>query len=261
MNPILIAVIAVGAIGLVAGVILVLAGKFFAVPVDETQEKLRAALPGANCGGCGYSGCDGYASAVKDGAPCNLCAPGGDDVMKALSAIMGVEAVSAEKKTAVVRCRGMLDVSPKRYVYDGVKTCKAASLLSGGDSGCRFGCLGYGDCVSVCDQNAIRVIDGVARVDRSLCSGCGKCTRTCPRTLIELLPEGSATALCRNTDKGADTRKACKVGCIGCMKCEKICPEGAVKVTNFCAAVDYDKCTSCGLCVETCPLHVLFLKK
>jgi len=261
MNPILIAVLTVGAIGLAAGIILVLAGKFFSVPTDEKLASLREVLPGANCGGCGYSGCDGYAAAVKDGAPCNLCSPGGEEVMQKLSALMGVEAVAAEKKTAVVRCRGTSSVSEKRFTYDGIRTCRAASLLSGGDSGCRFGCLGYGDCVASCDRNALRVIDGVARVDNALCGACGQCASACPRSLIEIIPMGGAVSYCRNTDKGAETRKACKVGCIGCMKCEKICPNGAVKVVNFCATVDAEKCNACGLCVEACPLKVLFIRK
>ncbi len=261
MTEILIAVAAVGAIGLIAGVILSAAGKFFAVPTDETVEKLREALPGANCGGCGYSGCDGYAAAIKEGVPCNLCGPGGNETAAALSAIMGVEATAVEKKAAVVRCRGTASVTAKKYEYDGLPTCGAVALVSGGDSSCRFGCLGYGDCVSVCDSGAIRVVDGVARVDSRLCTACGKCVNVCPRHIVELLPVNVTVPMCINTDKGADTRKACKSGCIGCTRCEKICPSGAIKVENGHAVVDQSKCNGCGLCAETCTLGVIYLRK
>lgn len=261
MTEILIAVAAVGAIGLIAGVILAVAGKFFDVPVDETVEQLSNALPGANCGGCGYSGCDGYAEAIKEGAPCNLCSPGGNETARALAAIMGVEAEECEKKTAVVRCRGTAGVTAKRFTYDGLPTCQAAALLLGGDNSCRFGCLGYGDCAAVCDNGGIRVVDGVARVDGRLCTACGKCVKICPRSIIELLPEHSTVPMCVNTDKGADTRKACKNGCIGCMRCEKICPTGAIQVKDFCAVIDPAKCDNCGLCAEACTLGVIYIRK
>ena len=261
MNEIIIAVIAVSAIGLVAGIILALAGHFFAVEADETVEALRAELPGANCGGCGFSGCDGYAEGIKNGAPCNLCAPGGNELVKKLSAIMGVEAQELEIKKAVVLCRGTSSVTGTKYENDGIQTCRAVSLLSNGDGSCAYGCLGYGDCAKVCSENGIRVIDGVARVDRNLCVACGQCVKACPRGIIALLPEKATVPLCKSADKGADTRKNCKNGCIGCMKCEKICHTGAIKVEDFHAVVDQSKCDKCGMCVSACPVNVIFITK
>lgn len=261
MQEIIIAVAAVAVIGLIAGIILALAGYFFAVETDETVEKLREALPGANCGGCGFSGCDGYAEAIKNGTPCNLCAPGGTDTLQRLSEIMGVEAVEGEKKAAVVLCRGTSDITNKKFEYDGFLSCRAAATVSGGDSSCNYGCLGYGDCAAACSENGIKVIDGVARVDRNLCIGCGQCVKACPRGLIEILPLNATLVFCKNKDKGADTRKACKGGCIGCMKCEKICPEGAVKVVDFHAVIDQSKCTRCGMCEQACPVKVIFVRK
>lgn len=261
MNEIIIAVVAVSAIGLVAGIILALAGHFFFVPTDETVEKLRAELPGANCGGCGFSGCDGYAEGIKNGAPCNLCAPGGNELVNKLSEIMGVEAVALEVKKAVVLCRGTNGAVNAKYENDGIETCRAVSLLSNGDGSCNYGCLGYGDCAKVCNENGIRVVDGVARVDVNLCIGCGACVKACPRNIIELLPLSFTAVMCKSADKGADTRKNCKNGCIGCMKCEKICHTGAIKVENFHAKVDQSKCDKCGMCAEACPVNVIFIKK
>ena len=260
MENVLIAVAAVGAIGLIAGVILALAGKFFAVPVDEKVIKIREALPGANCGGCGYSGCDGYAEAVKNGAPCTLCAPGGSETAAKLAKIMGVAAESVEKKTAVVLCRGFSNATVKRFDYEGTHSCRAVNLVQTGDKSCTFGCLGYGDCVSVCEQDAIRIIDGVARIDKNLCIACGKCVKACPRSIIELLPETTAVPLCKNTQKGVFTMKVCQNGCIGCMKCVKTCPNGAVEVKDFRAVIDYQKCTACGLCAEACPKGVIAVR-
>ena len=260
MKEIIIAVVLVGGIGLAAGIVLALAGHFFAVKTDETVKKLREALPGANCGGCGYSGCDGYAQAVKEGASCSLCGPGGAETAEKLAEIMGVKAEKCEKRAAVVMCRGTSEVTHTRFQYEGINSCRAAASLAGGSGSCSYGCLGYGDCVRVCDSGGIRVVDKVARVDTSLCIACGKCVSACPHRLISLLPVNAAVPMCMSCDSGADTRKACKNGCIGCMKCVKICPESAVKVENFHAVIDHDKCVRCGLCAEACPLGVIYIR-
>lgn len=251
---VLYAVLIISAIGLVFGVILSLASKFFAVPVDERQEKIREALPGANCGACGFSGCDGYAAAINNGsAEPNLCTAGGESTAKVLSEILGTE-VKTEKKVAFVKCNHSYNKALSDYAYSGAVSCAAAAMLWGGPLSCKFGCMGLGDCVKVCDYGAISIIDGTAVVNRDLCVGCTKCAKVCPKNIIEIVPCSKQPAVaCNNKQKGAAARKVCTAACIGCMKCEKACKYGAITVNNNLAHIDTEKCTGCGECVSLCP--------
>lgn len=258
MNTILIAVLVVGAIGLVVAVVLSFASAFFAVPVDEKVEKLTEVLPGANCGACGFSGCSGYAAALAKGeAEPGQCPVGGDEVAKAVAGILGVEAGSSVPKTARVMCSGSCDNTDKRMIYKGIQSCAAASQIFGGGGQCTYGCIGMGDCVKECEYGAIKVCNGVAVVNESLCKACKKCAAVCPKHIIDIVPKQSAAVLCSNFDKGAQTKDDCKVGCIGCMKCQKACKAGAVKVTTFKATVNPELCTLCGKCAEVCPKGVI----
>lgn len=260
MDTILIAVAVVGAIGLVVAVVLSFASAFFAVPVDEKVEKLTNALPGANCGACGFSGCSGYAEALAKGeAQPGQCPVGGDAVAKTVAQILGVEASSAEPKTARVMCSGSCDNTDKKINYKGINSCAAAVQLLAGGGKCTYGCIGMGDCVNACEFNAIKVCNGVAVVNEDLCKACKKCAAACPKSLISIVPKKSAAVLCSNFDKGTQTKDDCKIGCIGCMKCQKVCESGAVKVDNFKATVDPELCTLCGKCVEACPKGVISL--
>ena len=256
---ILLAVGIVALIGLVAGLGLSSASAALAVPTDEKTESLRAALPGANCGACGYSGCDGYAAALAAGeAEPNRCAPGGPDTAAQLAALLGVEAGEMKRKAAQVRCGGSCAHVQEKYEYQGVKTCAAASQLYAGPSSCAYGCLGFGDCAAACEYDAIQVIDGLARVNPLLCTSCGRCVKACPKGLISLLPADiQAVVRCSNKDMGAKVRKVCDVGCIGCRKCTKVCPTGAIVVEENLARIDPEKCIGCGACVETCPVHCI----
>ena len=257
MGTILTPVLLVVALGFVFAVILTIASKIFFVPVDETVTNLRAELPGANCGACGFSGCDGYAAALSKGETDNtaLCAPGGNDAAKAIADVLGVAAGEVAPSAAVVLCKGHKGNASEKYIYQGVDSCKMATQLYGGPKDCTYGCVGLGDCVAACPYDAIHICDGVARVNPLLCRACTMCVKTCPKGLIEMMPlhKTVAAVTCKNHDKGAQTRKDCKVGCIGCMKCVKTCEHDAVKVENFTAHVDYEKCIGCGKCHETCP--------
>lgn len=252
---IIIPIAAVTVIGIICGVMLVVASKFMAVPEDETFVAVRECLPGANCGACGYAGCDGYAHALADGdtKATNLCVPGGADASNQVAAILGLEAGEAVKKVAYVACCGSSENVAHRHEYVGIQSCSAANLLYAGDSLCAYGCLGYGDCVSACPNDAITVRDNLARINLKLCTGCGLCAKKCPNHLIHIVPENVRYIIdCSNHDKGANTRKTCKVGCIGCRKCEKECPAGAITVVDNLAVIDHEKCTSCGHCKEIC---------
>lgn len=256
---ILIPIIIVGAIGLLAGVVLAVASVVMAVPKDEKAEALEAVLPGANCGACGYSGCPGYAAAMAKGeAVPGLCSPGGAAVAAKCGEILGSGAVEMERKAAFVHCMGSEDHTTSKMDYDGLKSCTAASLLNGGASSCRFGCLGLGDCAAACDYGAIEICNGVAVIHEEKCVACGKCAAACPKGLIRLAPVKSmAVVRCSSCDKGKDVMAACKAGCIGCMKCQKVCEAGAITVKNALAQVDPAKCTGCGKCAEACPRHVI----
>lgn len=256
MEGIIIATVLIGAIGLFVGIFLGVAGIKFHVEVDEKEEKVLEALPGNNCGGCGFPGCAGLAAAICKGeAPVNQCPVGGEEVASKVASIMGVEVETTEKKVAFVKCGGSKDKTAVDYEYNGLKDCKMLSFVpNGGPKSCNYGCLGYGSCVKACQFDAIHVVDGVAIVDKEKCKACGKCIEACPQNLIELIPYSSKYAVrCVSQNKGPVTMKTCQAGCIGCGICKKNCPNGAITVENNHAIIDYSKCVSCGLCGEKCP--------
>ena len=256
---ILIAFLFMLALALVAGLLLLVFSHLFAVAKNPLEKKIRECLPGINCGACGYKGCDDYAAALADGGvKPSLCIPGAQKVADEISEILGIEKVEVEDVVAFVACNGNCEATSRVADYDGVQTCRAASMLFGGTNSCRYGCLGFGDCALACPSNAICLADGIAHVDPSRCIGCGLCKQTCPKQIITMLPQSSPVAvMCSNKQKGADARKACKNACIGCKKCEKACPNGAITVKDNLAVIDYTKCKSCGICVGECPTGCL----
>ncbi len=255
LEAILTAVIPVVIIGVICAAVLVIASKLMAVKEDERFPAVRECLPGANCGACGFAGCDGYAKALCENpdTPTNLCVPGADAVSKQLSEILGVEFADVIEQVAVVHCYGDCEKTQDKVEYQGIESCAAAKLMYGGKGSCIYGCLGLGDCMKVCPQEAIYIKGGIAHVNPADCIGCGLCTKTCPNKLITLIPDVKTTVVtCSNKDKGAVTRKVCSNGCIGCKKCEKVCQHDAIKVVDNVAVIDYDKCVGCGECVKNC---------
>ncbi len=247
-------------LGLLMGALLALASKLFAVKKDEKAEAIKECLPGANCGGCGYSGCDAYAAAVSSGdAPVNKCSVGGAEAASKIAQIMGVDAGAQVRMRAQVMCSGTDEYAKKKYIYEGIDDCVAASKIGGGDKMCKNGCIGLGTCVRACPFDAIVVEDGVAAVDYSKCKGCGICVSACPKGIIKLIPfDAKHWVGCMSVDDGKNTRKVCDVGCISCKLCQKNCPAGAINVDNFVASIDYDKCTGCDICTDKCPRHIIW---
>ena len=258
MEAILTAVIPVVIIGVICAAVLVIASKVMAVKEDERFPKVRECLPGANCGACGFAGCDGYAKALCENpdTPTNLCIPGADGVSRQLSEVLGVEFADVVEQVAVVHCSGDCAHTQDKVQYEGIESCTAAKLMYGGKGSCTYGCLGLGDCAKVCPQDAVCVDNGVARINPKDCVGCGMCAKACPNHLISLVADVERVVVaCSSKDKGAVTRKVCSAGCIGCKKCEKVCPLGAIKVENNVARIDYEKCHDCpdfAACAKSC---------
>ncbi|MBQ8927673.1 MAG: RnfABCDGE type electron transport complex subunit B [Oscillospiraceae bacterium] len=252
---ILIPVLLLSAIGLAAGILLTAASHFFAVETDPTADAITQALPGANCGGCGFAGCADYAAAIAKGrAAPNLCKPGGSDAAAKIGAILGEEVTAAEPMVMVVHCRGDRSTAMPLFRYTGVQTCLAAKKFYGGSNMCTYGCLGFGDCASVCEEEAICIQEGLAHVIPERCIACGKCAKVCPNGLLSLRPAANPVAVsCSSRDTGKRTRQVCQNGCIGCGLCEKHCPNDAVKIRDLHAVIDYTRCTGCGACAKKCP--------
>lgn len=265
LNALLTAAIPVVIIGVICAGVLVIASKIMAVKEDERFPKVRECLPGANCGACGFAGCDGYAKALceDESTPTNLCIPGADAVAKQLSEVLGVEFEDVIEQVAVVHCSGDCDHTQDKVDYQGIESCAAAKLMYGGKGSCTYGCLGLGDCQSVCPHDAICIENGIARINPRNCVGCGMCAKTCPNHLITLVADVERVVVaCANKDKGAATRKVCSRGCIGCRKCVKVCPLEAIKVVDNVAVIDYDKCHDCpdfGVCAKNCTTGCIVL--
>ncbi len=266
MNIVLIAVLVLGGTGIILASVIFLTAKKFRVFEDPKIDEVQQALPGANCGGCGYPGCRNFAEACVKSASLDglFCPVGGNDVMKSVATLLGREAVEAEPLLAVLRCNGTCAHRPKTNHYEGVSSCMAASLLYGGDTACTYGCLGMGDCVAVCKFDALSMDKetGLPLVDEAKCTACGACVRACPKNLFELRKKGPKSrrifVSCMNKDKGALARKGCAVACIGCGKCEQVCAFDAITIKDNLAYIDYNACRLCRKCVEVCPTNAIW---
>ena len=248
-------------LGLLLAAVLFWVASKFKVEEDPRIDEVEKAMPGANCGGCGYAGCRAFAdSAVK--AP-NLdnhfCPVGGNEVMKKVADILGYEVRQKAPQVAVVRCNGSCGNRPLTNIYDGVQSCRVKAALYSGDTACSFGCLGCGDCVSACQFGAISMDPqtGLPVVDETKCTACGSCVKACPKHIIELRNKGPrgmrVYVSCVNKDKGGVARKACSAACIGCTKCAKVCPHEAIAIADNLAYIDFSKCRLCKKCVAECP--------
>ncbi len=248
-------VIVLGLFGLIFAVLLQIASKVFEVKLDERVAAVLDALPGANCGACGFPGCEGLANAIAAGnAAVNQCPIGGQPVADAIADIMGVNAGEMTKEVAVVMCQGTCDKASNKYEFNGIQDCRFMADLADGSKTCPAGCLGGGTCVKVCQFDAIHMVDGIAVVDEEKCTACNKCIEICPKNLIKLMPYESKTVVkCNTKDPGKLVRTYCTVGCTACGICEKNCPEDAIHVIDGIAVIDHDKCTDCGTCVAKCP--------
>lgn len=259
MNGFAIGILSVTGIGLICAVVLSAASKVMSVHVDERITQVRECLPGANCGTCGYKGCDDYARAlVESDAPTNLCGPGGAKAAKAVSAVLGKECGDVVPKVAVVHCRGDCNAMKRKAEYRGLTACAAAMLLFGGPGSCTYGCIGLGDCTKVCPNQAVSIQNGIACINPQRCIGCGLCAKTCPNHVISILPlAAKSKVLCSSHEKGAAVRNKCACGCLGCGLCAKKCPAGAITLEHNLPVIDPALCTGCGTCKTVCPVKCI----
>lgn len=261
MSVIFYSILILGGLGVVLAAILFMIAKKFKVEEDPRIEQVEAVLPGANCGGCGFPGCHGFADAFvkSEGKASMFCPVGGNNIMEAAAAVMGVTIEAKDPQVAVIRCAGSLTNRKRIAKYNGSQSCKLAASLFSGNTGCQFSCLGLGDCERACKFNAIHIDTSTLLpiVDEEKCTACGACVKACPKIVIELRKNGiknrKVFVSCINKEKGGVARKSCTVACIGCGKCAKVCAFDAITVENNLAYIDFNKCKLCRKCVMECP--------
>lgn len=245
------------AVALALGIAILLVSKKFHVQADDKVDDILDILPGANCGACGYVGCEAYAKALATNAdePLTLCTVGGGSTVDALAKYLGQDEQEFTQEIASVKCMGSKDFTQSRYEYQGLKTCAASNVLQSGPSMCQYGCMGFGDCVAVCDYDAIHIVNGLAIVDPDKCTACKKCVGVCPKQLIHMVPKRNNLheVRCSNLLSGVLTKQMCDIGCIACKKCQKVCEDNAIEMRLGVACIDQNKCTQCGKCYEVCP--------
>ncbi len=252
-------VICLSGIGFLAALGLGVAAKKLNIKEDPRLEKILEALPGANCGACGYAGCSAFArSVLEEEAPINGCVAGGESTALKVAEVLGKKVENAERSVAVVACHGSGTYTRQRFIYQGIDDCRAAVNVGGGSKACAFGCLGLGSCQKVCPFGAITIEDALAKIDPEICVGCGLCVEECPRNIIHLVPvEATVQVLCSSRNVGKTVKEFCDVGCIGCKRCELSCPFNAISVVNNVAIIDPEKCKTCGICIEVCPQNTI----
>src|SRR5512133_681449 len=254
-------IISLSILGAVAAIVLYFVAQKFKVYEDPRIDQVEAELPAANCGGCGFAGCRNLAETIvkSDSFDGLYCPVGGNTVMAKIAAVLGREAVTREARVAVLKCNGTCEFRPRTSIYDGTQSCSIASALYSGESGCTYGCHGFGDCVEVCQFDALSIDSktGLPVVNDEKCTACGACVKACPRHLFELRKKWKGDkkiyVACSNEDKGGVARKNCTVACIGCNKCFKVCTFEAIVMKNNLAYIDSDKCRLCRKCGPECP--------
>lgn len=263
MESIITPVIIMSVMGGVFAFLLGIVSKLTYIPVDERVTKVREALPGANCGACGYPGCDGCASAIVAGeASVAACVVGGEKVAEEVAQIMGKSADAMNKQVASVKCQGDHEHTSQTFRFDGVEDCRLMEYSFGGCKSCAYGCLGCGTCERVCNYGAIHVVNGVARVDQEKCTSCMACINVCPKHIIELVPyHAPAQVKCKNPEFGKAVKGACSIGCIGCGICAKLAPEdfaldGKLAHAVYSDQFDWEKAQ---LAASKCPAKCIVL--
>jgi len=261
-------VIALGFTALFFAVVIFFVDYKFKVEENPLIEEVTAILPGANCGACGFPGCKGFAEALVNKTNNNkMCPVANKETVEQIGKLLGAELSAGNKTVALVRCNGHKDNSKTYIEYQGISSCAFLNTVTTGLNDCRFSCLRQGDCVEVCQFNAIKLdpITSIPVVDNHLCTGCGMCASTCPRNIISMITPADIDNIvyvsCSSKDRGNIAKAACNVACIGCGKCVKTCKFDAITLADNLATINNEKCTMCYDCVNVCPTGAILIKK
>lgn len=264
MNIVVKSILITGSISILFGILLSLFNKIFEVKIDEKVAQISSLLAGANCGACGYAGCEAFANAiVKDKVDPTKCKVTNGENMTKILTIIGKSPLSIQKTKPVLKCVGNKFFEIKRAKYEGVSDCRVVTFAFNGDKSCEFGCIGLGTCERACPFDAIKMENGIPIFDYEKCTGCGICAEICPRKVIEMVNWNEfGIVMCNSPKKGVEVRKECKRGCIKCGICIKVCPTKAISWgKDNLPTIDMTKCNLCGLCVEKCPTHVIKIQR
>ena len=268
MNTLVLTVLTLSILGVLLAVVLYFVAQKFKVEEDPRIDEVEKMLPGANCGGCGFAGCRAMSEALvkNDDIDSLFCPVAGGDAMKSIAQYLGKTAAEKAPMVATMLCGVTCQKRPKVNHYDGALSCAVVNTFYVGESGCAFGCIGYGDCVQACKFGAMTLNPetGLVDINPDKCTACGACVKTCPKNLIELRkkwPKNRAIYVaCRSKNRGSVVMKVCKAGCIGCGKCAKVCPFGAITIDSYLAYINPDKCKLCRKCVNECPTGAITIK-
>ncbi|MFY0627442.1 MAG: RnfABCDGE type electron transport complex subunit B [Reichenbachiella sp.] len=254
---IVIALAALGGLTLLLAIMLIVANQKLYVYEDPRIDTVEDLLPHANCGACGFPGCRPFAESVVEGTSLpGKCTVSSEEGLMSIANYLGVSLGSQEKQVARLACAGGSNVAIDRANYQGVKSCQAASLVSGGGKGCFWGCLGHGDCGVVCDFDAIQMNDqGIPVVDEDKCTACGDCVEVCPKDLFSIQPMSNQLwVACKNLEQGDDILEECQVGCTACGKCAMDAPAKVIEMTNNLPVINYNTTQSITQTpIERCP--------
>lgn len=253
---ILIAISALGGLTLLLAIMLIVANKKLYVYEDPRIDEVEDMLPHANCGACGYPGCRPFAEAlVSQEVLPGKCTVSSEEERAVIADYLGVSLGAEEKQVARLACAGGINVARNRANYQGIPTCQGASLVSGGGKGCFWGCLGHGDCDTVCDFDAITMNQfGLPVVDEDKCTACGDCVEVCPKDLFSLQPVSHRLwVACKNLEAGDDILEDCQVACTACGKCAMDAPGDLITMENNLPVVNYAENHNTQVPIQRCP--------
>ncbi|MEA3488900.1 MAG: RnfABCDGE type electron transport complex subunit B [Candidatus Omnitrophota bacterium] len=241
----LVSVLSMAGMAIIFASVLAFADKKLRVQEDPRISVVFKLLPHVNCGACGYVNCHDFAEhLIKEGDDPVKCRVLGEEAREKLCQMLGKEAGPRWPKIPLVHCAAEWENKEPVAEYKGVRTCRAADLAFGGGMRCEYGCMGFGDCVEVCPFGALRMENGLPRLDQGKCTGCGKCVEVCPRNIISLREkrhEKIFYVACNSHDGALRVRQICGAGCIACGICEKLSPEKLFIVADNLSRADFSK--------------------
>ena len=243
-GEIIIAVSILTGLGLLFAIILAVAYKKLRVYEDPRIDQVEEMLPGSNCGACGQPGCRAFAEKVVGNVePPSKCSVSSPEGLEKIASYLGVDAGTQEKRVARLLCAGGKEEAHNRVSYKGgLNTCRGEAVVAGGPKDCNWGCLGLGDCESVCDFDSITMnADGLPVVNPDTCTACGDCVEICPKDLFVIMPiEQKLIVQCKSLLEGDPALERCSVACNGCSRCASDAAPGVIKIENGLARINYE---------------------